>query len=165
MRLKSIDSKLLLIVSFDDLYFSHIFDVTLGIKDDNFEVRKEIVKTKIPKTKVIDLILLGGNSLLSANNQNPQAMTRNIGDSKLGKFKFDQIYNINLDYNYRFGKNGKNIGKVNDKKSDEDLYTIFGQNDVSDMSIRNGDQFLSDTMLLILMVTHMQYVQINFSSS
>lgn len=44
--------------------------------------------------------------------------------------------------------------------SNEVVYTIFGQNDTSDMKLKDGDQFPSDTTSETLVVTHLQHLPI-----
>ncbi len=45
--------------------------------------------------------------------------------------------------------------------SNEVVYTLFGQNDPSDMSLKDGDQFSSDTTSETMVVTHLKHMQID----
>jgi hypothetical protein len=44
--------------------------------------------------------------------------------------------------------------------SDEVTYTIFGEHDTSDMSLKNGDQFPDDTTSEILVVTNFKHIKV-----
>lgn len=131
--LKSFDIDLLLESGFDDLDFTHIFDDALGIEDDDFDAEKEAAKIKTPRTKLGDLIYLGGlnsHRLICGDNNNPQVVARLMGLDKANILHFDPIYNIDLNYNKGVGNKGTyGSRKVNDKKPDNEyrafLKTVF----------------------------------------
>jgi len=116
--LKNFEIEMLLDSGFDNFDLSQILDENLSVDDDEFKVDEEIAKIKTPKTKLDDLIILGNHRLICSDSQDSDAVARLVGNQKISMLNFDPIYNINLDYNNGFGKNGKYGGKVKDKKSD-----------------------------------------------
>jgi DNA modification methylase len=116
--LKNIDTDILLDIGMDENVLSNMWNETLSVEDDEFDVDKTISEIKVPKTKLGDLIILGNHRLHCADNQNPESVKKLVGDNKINMLNFDPIYNIGLDYNNGISTKGKYGGTVKDKKSD-----------------------------------------------
>ena len=75
-KLKSFDLDLLIDIGFDQIDLSRHWDNELEVKEEDFDVEKEIKKIKKPKTKPGDLIHLGPHKLLCASSTEPKNLQR-----------------------------------------------------------------------------------------
>lgn len=107
-------------VGMDEQLFKY-WEESLGVDDDDFDVEKEIVQHKQPKTQPGQLILLGdpnfGHRLFCGDSTSPQSVSALVDKYKVHTFNFDPPYNIGFDYNNGFGKNEKYGGSVKDNRS------------------------------------------------
>ena len=80
-KLKSFNFDLLLDIGFEkeDLAF---WDKDLEVKDENFDVEKELEKIKIPETKLGDLIILGQHKLICGDSTDSNVLRRLFGNEK-----------------------------------------------------------------------------------
>jgi site-specific DNA-methyltransferase (adenine-specific) len=122
--LRSFDAEILLDIGFSDEDLSHIWDDTLEVEDDEFNVEKELAAITKPTVKPGELYALGQHRLICADSQNLDAIKRLVGDVKIDLVNFDPPYNINLSYDKGIGGKKNYGGKTNDKKSDAE-YRAF----------------------------------------
>lgn len=119
--LKAFDVDLLLDVGFDDTDFQQIWDNSIEVEDDNFNVKEELKKIKEPFVKEGDLYALGRHRLICSDSKNPETLKRLLGGTKVSFVTLDPPYNIGLNYSNGIGTRGKYGGtKVNDNKSPEE---------------------------------------------
>jgi len=117
-KLKSFDLDMLLDIGFDQIDLAKFWDKELEVKDENFDVEKELAKIKKPQTKIGDLILLGNHRLICGDSGNPDVMKRLFGKEKATMIYSDPPYNINLSYNKGIGGKKNYGGNVQDNRSD-----------------------------------------------
>jgi len=139
--LKNFKIETLLESGFDDFDLTQIFDNTLGVEDDDFDIDEEAEKIKDPRTKPGDLILFDQqHRLLCLDSTDPEAVNKLIGDYKINILNYDPPYNIGLDYGKGIGTKGKYGGNVDDNKSD------FEYRQFLKTALQNGlDHCLPDT--------------------
>jgi len=118
--LKNFNIDMLLDIGFDNSELSHIWDQTLEIEDDNFEIEKEIKKIKKTNIKKGDLFQLGPHKLLCSDSSDPLAVKKLCGNKKVSMIYCDPNFNIGLNYDGGISQKQNYGGKTNDKKSDAD---------------------------------------------
>ena len=136
--LKNFDTEILLDIGFDDIDLSNIWDESLEIENDEFDIQKEIQKIVEPKTKLGDIYQLGKHKLICDDSTNPEVLKKLFLEGKASAIISDPIYNINLNYNTGLGGKQKYGGKTKDKQSDE-KYKLFLHK-----SIENGLTFCKE---------------------
>jgi DNA modification methylase len=119
-KLKTFDLDLLVDIGFDQVDLSHFWDKELEVKDEDFDVEKELKKIKTPKTKLGDLIHLGKHRLLCGDSTNTDNLKRLFGSYKASMIFSDPVYNIKLDYSKGIGGKNNYGGAVNDNRSYEE---------------------------------------------
>jgi DNA modification methylase len=119
------DVDILLESGFDDSDISHIWDDTLSVSDDEFDVDEELKKIKIPNTKLGDVYQLGSHVLVCGDSQDTELVKKLVVDAKINMIYFDPPYNISLDYNKGIGGKKNYGGTVNDSKSDVEYKTFL----------------------------------------
>lgn len=117
-KLKSFDLDMLLDIGFDQIDLAKFWDKELEVKDENFDVEKELAKIKKPQTKLGDLIILGNHRLICGDSGNPDVIKRLFGKEKAMMIYSDPPYNINLSYNKGIGGKKNYGGNVQDNRSD-----------------------------------------------
>ncbi len=116
--LREFDVELLLDVGFDDIDLQEIWDDSLEVEDDNFDVEEELKKIKVPFVKEGDLYALGRHRLICSDSKNPETLKKLLGDTKISFVTLDPPYNIGLSYSNGIGTKNKYQGtKVKDNKS------------------------------------------------
>ncbi len=123
-KLKVFEIETLLDVGFDDTDLSHIWDETLGVEDDEFDVEKAIADIKEPTSKLGDIFRLGTHYLICGDATDPATIQQLIGKEQVSMIYSDPPYNISLNYNSGIGGKSTYGGKTNDQKSDE-AYKLF----------------------------------------
>jgi len=108
-KLKAFDLDMLLDVSFDQIELSNFWDKELEVKDEDFDVEKELAKIKKPQTKLGDLILLGPHKLICGNSGDPEVLKKLLGNDRASIIYSDPPYNLKFDYNKGLGGK-KNYG-------------------------------------------------------
>ncbi|MFA5421073.1 MAG: ParB N-terminal domain-containing protein, partial [Patescibacteria group bacterium] len=116
--LKSFDVDLLLETGFDELDFSKIFDETLEVEDDNFNIEKEIKKAKTTKIKTGDMFEIAGQRVICGDCNNIETIKKLMGEDKADMIYTDPPYNIGINYSKGLGGKQNYGGVVNDNKSD-----------------------------------------------
>jgi DNA modification methylase len=123
-RLKSFDLNLLLDVGFDQMELSKFWDEDSEVKEDDFEVEKELKKIIKPKTKLGDIIHLGNHKILCGDSTDPENLKRLFGDERASMIYSDPVYNLNINYDGGIGGNKDYGGNVNDSRT-FDEYKLF----------------------------------------
>lgn len=124
-KLKSFDLDLLLDVGFDKVDLSHLWDAELEVKDEDFDIEKELEQINKPKTKLGDLIHLGPHKLLCGDSTNPDNLKRLFGNERASMIYSDPVYNISIDYNKGIGGKQNYGGTVNDNKSEAEYRNLI----------------------------------------
>lgn len=118
--LKSLDIDLLLDTGFDELDFSKIFDETLEVEDDNFNIEKEIEKAKTTKIKTGDMFEIAGQRVTCGDCTNIETIKKLMGEDKADMIYTDPPYNIGINYSKGLGGKQNYGGVVNDDKSNSE---------------------------------------------
>lgn len=118
--LKSFDLNLLLDTGFDEIDFSKIFDDTLEVEDDNFNIEKELEKAKASDIKTGDMFEISGQKIICGDCTNIETIKRLVGEEKVDMIYTDPPYNIGVNYSKGLGGKQNYGGVVNDNKSDSD---------------------------------------------
>ena len=118
--LKSFDVDLLLETGFDELDFSKIFDETLEVEDDNFNIKKEVEKVKTTKVKTGDIFEIAGQIVACGDCTNIETIKKLMGEDKADMIYTDPPYNIGVNYSKGLGGKQNYGGVVNDNKSDSE---------------------------------------------
>ena len=66
----------------DQIDLSKFWDKELEIKEDEFDVEKELKQIKKPVTKLGDIITLGKHRLICGDSTDPNVLKRLVGDRK-----------------------------------------------------------------------------------
>lgn len=119
-KLKGFDIDQLLNIGFDDADLSAIWDDALQIDEDNFDLSRELEKSKSTKIKSGDIFSLGRHFLICGDSTDPNVVKLLTAGHKMDMAYVDLPYNINLSYNKGVGNQGNYGGKTDDNKSDKD---------------------------------------------
>ncbi len=123
--LKEFDIDLLLDVGFDDFDLQEIFDDSLEIEDDNFDVKEELKKIQEPFVREGEMYALGKHRLVCGDSTKSETLEKLLGKEKVSFITLDPPYNIGLSYSNGIGTEKKYGGtKVDDNKSPE-AYKAF----------------------------------------
>lgn len=137
-KLKSFDFDLLLDIGFDkeDLTF---WDKDLEVKDEDFDVEKEIEKIRVPKTKPGDLIILGNHKFICGSSGDPAVLKKLFGEEKASMVYSDPPYNIKLDYNKGIGGKKSYGGNVQDSRSYSEYKEFLKKSLINALSVSEKD--------------------------
>ncbi len=102
-KLKEFDINLLMDVGFDNADLSSIWDESLEVEDDDFDVKKALEKAKDTDIKLGDVFQLGPHKIICGDSQDPNTVLKLMGKEHASMLYTDPVYNISLDY-------GKGIG-------------------------------------------------------
>lgn len=101
----------------------------------------------------------------AGNQNNPATWTRYTYNSEFS-ITYPPYWNVILDQDGN-GVSFMTTGFHQDDdfsmpygNSNEVVYTIFGQNDISDMKLKDGDEFPSDATSETMVITHLKHLQI-----
>jgi len=124
--LKSFNLELLTDIGFDQMELVEFWNKDVEVKNDSFDVEKELKKIKKPKTKLGDIIILSNHKIICADSTKTENLKKLLGDEKVSMIYSDPVYN--LDINYDGGVGGKQDygGNVNDSRTLEE-YKAFIQ--------------------------------------
>ena len=122
--LKSFNLELLTDVGFSKMELIEFWHKNDEVRDDNFDVKKELKKIVNPKTKLGDIIYLGKNKILCSDSTKPENLKRLLGEEKVSMIYSDPIYNLSINYSGGIGGNQDYGGNVNDTRTFEE-YKIF----------------------------------------
>lgn len=138
-KLKSFDLDLLLDSGLDQLDLSHLWDETLEVTEESFDVEEELKKITKPKTKLGDLIHLGSHRLLCGDSTKQENLKRLLGNEQASMIYSDPVYNISVDYNKGIGGKQSYGGTVNDNKSESAYRELVQKSLVSALSVTKKD--------------------------
>lgn len=119
-KLKVFDLDMLLDVGFDQVELASFWDKELEVKDEEFDVEKELAKIKKPQTKLGDLIHLGPHKLICGNSGDPEVLKKLLGNDRASIIYSDPPYNISLDYNKGIGGKKSYGAEVRDNRTHEE---------------------------------------------
>ena len=138
--LKDFDVEVLLDVGFDDSDIANIWDDSLEVEDDEFDVQKTLKEIKVPMTKPGDLYQLGAHLLLCADATDATVIARLTDKQEVVMIYCDPPYNISLDYDKGIGTAGKYGGiRTNDKKSSGEYREFLKRTIMNALSISKID--------------------------
>jgi len=129
--LKEFDTDLLLDIGFDDSDITSIWDETLRVEDDGFDVEKELKKITAPKTKPGDIYRLGSHVLACGDSTDKSFIDSLARDFKVDMAYLDPSYNISLDYNRGIGTKGKYGGTLTKDNKTLEEYRMFLKSSIS----------------------------------
>ncbi len=132
--LKSFELDLLIDIGFDQIDLSKAWNNDLEVKEEKFDVKKELAQIKEPQTKLGDIICLGRHKLICGDSTDSEVLKKLFGDEKASMIYSDPVYNINLNYNGGVGgKKNYNSGiNVSDNRSDAEYKKLLSD------SLRNA---------------------------
>lgn len=120
--LKSFNIDLLTDVGFDQMKLVEFWDKDTEIKEESFDLKKEIKLAKKTNIKRGNMYQLGRHRLICEDALNPNTVLKLMGKVKADLINQDPPFNINLSYNKGVGgkKSNKNYGgQTQDNMSDE----------------------------------------------
>ncbi len=135
--LKSFDMELLQFAGFEDMEIAKFWDEDQEVKEDNFDVQKEIKKITEPKTKLGDIIILGKHKILCGDSTKPENLKRLLGEEKVSMIYSDPVYNLDIDYDGGIGGNKEYGGSVKDSRTFEEYKTFIRESLESALTVSN----------------------------
>lgn len=120
--LKSFNIDLLTDVGFDQMKLVEFWDKDTEIKEESFDLKKEIKLAQKTNIKRGDMYQLGRHRLICNDATDPNTVTKLMGGVKADLIDQDPPFNINLSYDKGVGgkKSNKNYGgQTQDNMSDE----------------------------------------------
>ena len=123
--LKSFNLDILTNAGFDEMELAKFWDEDKDVKEDNFDVEKELKKIKTPKTKLGDIITLGKHKVICADSTKQENLDRLLGNEKVSMIYSDPIYNLDIDYDGGIGGNQNYGGSVKDNRTFEEYKTFI----------------------------------------
>lgn len=136
--LKSFNLELLTDVGFGQMKLVEFWHKDDEVKDDNFDVEKELKKIKEPTTKLGDLIILGNHRILCADSTKPENLKRLLGEEKVSMIYSDPVYNLELDYSGGFNGNKEYGGNVKDSRTFEEYKTFIRESLESALAVSHS---------------------------
>lgn len=115
--LKSFDMETLSFAGFDQIELAKFWDEDNKIREDSFDVEKELKKITKPKTKLGDIVHLGKHKILCGDSTDPKNLARLFGDERTTMIYSDPVYNISVDYDGGIGGKKDYGGNVNDTRT------------------------------------------------
>jgi DNA modification methylase len=138
-KLKSFDLDMLLDIGFDQSDLAKFWDKELEVKEEDFDVEKELKKIKKPTTNLGDLILLGNHRLICGDSTDPLVLNKLFGNDKTTMIYSDPVYNIKIDYGKGIGGKQNYGGTVNDNRSYSEYKEFLKKSLVNALSVTNND--------------------------
>lgn len=137
--LRSFDLDMLLDIGFDEIKLSKFWDEE-KIKEEDFNVDKELKEIKKPITRSGDVILLGKHRLICGDATDSNVVKKLVNGDKVDMINQDPPFNINLSYNKGVGgkKSKKNYGgNVKDNLSNIDYKNFISRMLQNAISVSN----------------------------
>ena len=123
--LKSFDLDLLLNSGFDSLELAKFWDGEKEVKEDKFDVEKELKKITHPVTKLGDVIRLGNHKIICGDSTKQETLTKLFGNEKASMIYSDPVYNISVNYSGGIGGKADYGGNVNDTRTFDEYKTFI----------------------------------------
>lgn len=124
--LKLFELDTLLDVGFDQLELSKFWDEDNKVKEDKFDIEKELKKIVNPKTKLGNIIHLGNHKIICGDSTKQETLTKLFKEEKASMIYSDPVYNININYEGGIGGKKDYGGNVNDSRTYEEYKTFIG---------------------------------------
>ncbi len=137
--LKSFDMATLTDIGFDKNELQDIWSENLEAEDDRFDVDKELAKITKPKTRLGDLIIMGGHRLYCGDSLDPTSLKKLFGKEKASMIYSDPVYNIKINYNGGIGGKQNYGGNVNDNRTDIEYREFLRKSMVNALSVSKPD--------------------------
>lgn len=122
--LKSFNLDILLDTGFDTMQLAKFWDEEKEIKDDSFNIEKELKNIIVPKTKLGDIVLLGNHKIICGDSTRIETLNKLFREEKASMIYSDPVYNLRINYDSGIGGNNNYGGNVNDCRTFEE-YKIF----------------------------------------
>lgn len=137
--LKEFDLELLNDVGFTEIDLSAIWDNTVSLKEESFDIEKELKNITETTVKTGDIIILGNHKIICGDSTDPNVLKKLFADKKASMIYSDPIYNINLDYDK--GLSGKQSygGTVTDNKTDEEYKDFLKKSMIAALAVSKQD--------------------------
>ncbi len=123
--LKSFNLDLLLDTGFDTMQLAKFWDEDKEVKDDSFNIEKELKNIIIPKTKLGDIVLLGNHKIICGDSTKIETLNKLFGEEKASMIYSDPVYNLRINYDSGIGGNNNYGGNVNDCRTFEEYKTFI----------------------------------------
>jgi site-specific DNA-methyltransferase (adenine-specific) len=137
--LKSFDMDTLTDIGFDKNELQDIWSENLEAEDDQFDIDAELKKITKPKTKLGDLIIMGGHKLYCGDSLDPISLKKLFGKEKASMIYSDPVYNIKVNYNGGIGGKQNYGGNVNDNRTDSEYKEFLRKSMVNALSVSKPD--------------------------
>lgn len=137
--LKSFDMDTLTDIGFEKNELQDIWSENLEAEDDQFDVDAELKKITKPKTKLGDLIIMGGHKLYCGDSLDPSSLKKLFGKEKASMIYSDPVYNIKINYNGGIGGKQNYGGNVNDNRTDSEYKEFLRKSMVNALSVSKPD--------------------------
>lgn len=152
-KLKSFDFDFLLDIGFEkeDLAF---WDKDLEVKEDEFDVEKELEKIKVPETKLGDLIILDQHRLICGDSGDLAVLQKLFGNEKASIVYSDPPYNIGLNYSGGLGGKRHYGGNVKDNRTDKEYENFLRKSMTTAMAVteENSHWFYWSSQLYVWLI-------------
>ena len=135
--LKSFDMEILQLAGFEDMEIAKFWDEDTEVKNDSFNIDKELKKITEPKTKLGDIIYLGNHKILCGDSTKPENLKRLLGDERVSMIYSDPVYNLNINYDGGIGGEQDYGGNVNDTRTFEEYKTFIRESLESALAVSN----------------------------
>jgi DNA modification methylase len=163
-KIKVFEPSFLVDIGFDPIELASFWDKGVEVKEDDFDVEKEIKTIKEVQTKPGDLIQLGNHRLICGDCTSPKIMERLFGDERASIVYSDPPYNIQLDYNKGIGGKQNYGGSVEDDRGDLSYRELIQQSIENALAFSHPDTHIfywSDQKYIWLIQTLYQELGIN----
>ncbi|MES2225761.1 MAG: DNA modification methylase [Patescibacteria group bacterium] len=138
-KLKFFEMDFLSDVGFSDIDLSNVWTENLETENDEFDEEKELKQIKEPKTKIGDLIQLGGHRLICGSSTDPRVLGHLFGEERASMIYSDPPYNINIDYNGGIGGKQNYGGNVLDTRTDSEYKEFITKTMIAALSVAKPD--------------------------
>ncbi|MEX2405080.1 MAG: DNA modification methylase [Candidatus Paceibacterota bacterium] len=135
--LKDFEPSLLVELGFDQKSLDDLWNERL--KDDNFDVEKELEQITDPTTKLGDIILLGTSKLICGDSTKPETLQKLFGDERATCIISDPLYNLDVSYNGGIGGKQNYGGTVDDNKTDEEYVSFLRKSMEAALAVTKDD--------------------------
>ncbi len=123
--LKSFDMEILSFAGFDDIELAKFWDTDKEVKEDSFDVEKELKKIVDPKTKLGDIITLGNHRVICGDSTKQETLSRLLRNERVAMIYSDPVYNLDIDYDGGIGGKQNYGGSVKDSRTFEEYKTFI----------------------------------------
>lgn len=138
--LKSFDLNILTSAGFDEVELAKFWDEDKEVKNDGFDIDKELKSIKTPKTKLGDVIRLGKSKIICGDSTNPETLKKLLGDERASMIYSDPVYNISVDYDGGIGGRASYGGdKVNDTRTYDEYKQFIKESISASLAVSHSD--------------------------